>query len=151
MAAEAFDRGLEALAHKERTSAELVAWLADRGFQRGEIEAAVIRLIESGALDDERFAHEFAADKRELRGWGPNRIRAALEARGMDSSLVEAAVAVEDRCDQLGRAIAMLERRGDAPVDDGSRARALGYLARRGFESELAYEAVRGLERRQAA
>ena len=151
MAAEAFDRGLEALAHKERTTTELVTWLAERGFDHDEIEAAVVRLIEARALDDERFAHEFATDKRELRGWGPERIREALSARGLDSALIEAATGGEGHDEQLERAIGLLERRGEAPVDERSRARALGYLARRGFENEVAYDAVRGFERRQAA
>lgn len=151
MAEEAFDRGLEALAHKERTTAELVAWLAERGFGRDEVEAAVSRLIETRALDDERFAHEFAADKRELRGWGPERIRAALATRGLEAALIDAAVGGEAHDEQLERAIALLERRGDPPTDERARARALGYLARRGFENEVAYDAVRGFERRQAA
>jgi SOS response regulatory protein OraA/RecX len=58
----AFERALEALALRERTTAELAAWLAKRGFERAEIEDAVDRLVGSGAIDDERFAAEFAAD-----------------------------------------------------------------------------------------
>ena len=44
------------------------------------------RLLEAGALDDERFARRFAEDKRELRGWGPDRIAEALRARGVDEA-----------------------------------------------------------------
>ncbi len=51
--ADAFERALEALSHKERTTAELVEWLEARGFGRAEVEAALDRLIESGAVDDE--------------------------------------------------------------------------------------------------
>ncbi len=149
--AEAFERGLEVLSHKERTCAELVGWLAERGFGREQVESAVIRLIEVGALDDERFAREFAADKRELRGWGPDRIREALATRGLESALIEKTLAGDGHDDQLERAIGLLERRGEQPVDEPSRARALGYLARRGYQPEVAYEAVRGLERRRAA
>ena len=35
-------------------------------------------------------------------------------------------------------------------MDEPSRGRALAYLARRGYDSELAYDAVRALERRAA-
>ncbi len=145
-----FERALEALAHKERTSAELAAWLAERGFGADVVESAVERLIEAGALDDERFAARFAADKRELRGWGPARIREALAARGLDRASVDAALAGDDSADQLERAIELLARRGEPPDDPGARTRALAYLARRGYDSELAYEAVRGFERRAA-
>ena len=52
------------------------------GFEPAEIEAAVGLLVETGGLDDERFARRFAEDKRELRGWGPERIREALGRAG---------------------------------------------------------------------
>jgi regulatory protein len=144
--AEAFERALEALAQKERTAAELGAWLAKRGFEPAQIADAVERLVAAGALDDEAFARRFAADKRELRGWGPERIREALAERGLERELIAAAIA-EDHPEQLRRALALLQRRGETPVDEPSRARALGFLARRGYEPELAYEAVRCLER----
>jgi hypothetical protein len=51
---------------------------------------------------------------------------------------------------QLERAVALLERRGAPPHDEASRGRALAFLARRGYASELAYEAVRACERRAA-
>jgi regulatory protein len=146
----AFERALEALALRERTTAELAAWLGQRGFDRAEAEDAIDRLVASGAVDDERFAIEFAADKRELRGWGPERIREALYERGLDSELIEAAVAGESHAHQLGRAIDLLERRAEPVYDERSRARALAFLARRGYDSELAYDAVRAVERRAA-
>jgi regulatory protein len=139
---------VEALSHKERTEAEVGAWLGERGFGRAEIEAALVALAEAAALDDERFAQRFAADKRELRGWGPERIREALAGRGVSADLIDAALAGEDRDAQLDRAIELLASRGEALADEASRARALAFLARRGYEAELAYDAVRAAERR---
>jgi regulatory protein len=147
--ADAFERALEALAYRERTAAELGAWLAERGFEPAQVADAVERLVAAGALDDEAFARRFAADKRELRGWGPERIREALAERGLEPTLIDAAIA-EGQPEQLRRALDLLERRGEPAVDEPSRARALGFLARRGYESELAYEAVRSFERRAA-
>ena len=150
MSDEAFERALEALAQRERTSGELAAWLTKRGFESAAVEDAVGRLVESGAVDDERFATAFAADKRELRGWGPDRIAEALRSRGVETALIDSALGADGRDDQLARAISLLEDRGELPVDDRGRARALAFLARRGYDSDLAYDAVRGLERRAA-
>lgn len=147
---EAFERALEALSRRERTTTELVAWLAERGFQRSEIEDALRRLVEAGAVDDERFATRFAEDKRELRGWGPERIRKALAARGLDACVIDSAQSDDGPAEQLARAIELLERRCEQLVDEPARARALAYLARRGYDSELAYDAVRGVERQGA-
>ncbi len=147
---EAFERALEALSHKERTAAEVGAWLGERRFSLEAIEAVVERLTACGAIDDEAFARRYAADKRDLRGWGPERIRESLAGRGLDRDLIDAALAGDPHEDQLSRAIELLERRGERPVDEPSRARALGFLARRGYGSELAYDAVRAFERRAA-
>ena len=81
--ADAFEAALAALRRRERATAELRAWLATRGHGPEEIEAAIGRLTEVGELDDERFACRYAEDKRELRGWGAERIREALASRGV--------------------------------------------------------------------
>ena len=67
----AFELAINALSRKERTVAELRAWLAEREADPDEAEEAIERLIEMGQLDDERYAALFAQDKRELFGWGP--------------------------------------------------------------------------------
>jgi regulatory protein len=141
--ADAFTRGLGALRRRERTVSELHDWLAERGFEAIEIEVAIERLAELGELDDERFALRFAEDKRELSGWGPDRIRKALLGRGVDAQLVDQALAPDAPDRQVERALTLLRMRGDPLTDERERAKALSFLARRGYELELAYEAVR--------
>jgi regulatory protein len=148
---DAFERAVEALARKERPAAELAAWLGERGFSQVEIEAAIARLVEVGELDDERFARRYAEDKRDLAGWGAGRIREALLARGLERDLVDRALSGGAYDAELERAVSLLERRGEVLGDEPGRARALAFLARRGYELELAYEAVRRFEREAAA
>jgi regulatory protein len=145
-----FQVALAGLRRKERTSAELTAWLERRGYGAEEIEAAIGHLTEAGELDDERFARRYAEDKRELRGWGAERIREALLARGVEPLLAEAAVEADSREAQVGRARDLLTGRGERLAKDADRARALGYLTRRGYEYEIAYEAIRLAGRRAA-
>jgi regulatory protein len=148
--AEAIDRALAALARKERTVAELRAWLEARDFEPDAIDAAVERLIDIGQLDDARFAAAFADDKRELQGWGADRIREALEARGVSGEEIAAALASDSAEAQVERASALLARRGAEIGDDAARGRALAFLVRRGYGSEVAYEAVRRAARAAA-
>jgi regulatory protein len=143
---DAFERALEALSRKERTQAELTHWLETRGFGAEAVGEAIDRLISVGELDDSRFARRFAEDKRELRGWGPQRIRDALEARGVGAAEIDAALAADDHTDQVERAVALLRRRSGRLDDEAQRARALAYLTRRGYDYELAYDAVRRCE-----
>lgn len=143
---EPLEAALRALGHRERSIAELAGWLSARGFDDDEVEAAVSELIEIGALDDERFARAFSEDKRELRGWGPERIAGALLERGVDQGLIDRYCASEDHGQQVERARALLRERGGGLGDDRARARALGFLTRRGYDYEVAYAAVRATQ-----
>lgn len=140
---EALELAVAAITRKERTAAELHDLLRGRGVEPDAAAAALEHLAAIGELDDRRFAFRYAQDKRELRGWGPDRIRAALLERGIDRDLAAEAAAGETLEEQAARAAALLLRRGEELADDAARGRALAYLARRGFDSEIAYEAVR--------
>ncbi len=139
-----------ALRRRERTVAETYRWLCERGVPEEVAGEAVAELIELGELDDDRFARGFASDKRELSGWGPERIEAALVDRGLERSLAESASA-EEREEQLGRAVATLSERGFELTEGSERSRALSFLTRRGYEYELAYDAIRKAQRERPA
>jgi regulatory protein len=141
---------LRALRRRERSRAELAAWLGERGVEAEEVDETLTRLEELGELDDGRFARRYAEDKRELAGWGAERIRDALQARGIAHEEIEAALAAEDGESEVGRAIALLARRGELPSSERARARALLFLTRRGYPFEVAYQAVRAHEREAA-
>jgi regulatory protein len=145
VAEEALELALQALGRKERSVAELGTWLRGRGVGAAEVEDVLEQLLATGALDDARFALRFAEDKRELAGWGGERIRAALTERGVPAADIEAALAADPG--ELERAEALLRDRGIDLGDDRGRGRALGLLVRRGYDSDLAYEAVRRAER----
>jgi regulatory protein len=142
-----YDLALRALSYKERTEGELRGWLAERGVEEAEIEDVIALLAEAGAIDDESFARRYAEDKRQLAGWGPDRISAALEGRGVPREHIDAALGPDDTDAQLERAVALLGDRGMSCDDGRERERALGLLVRRGYPLELAYEAVRTVER----
>jgi regulatory protein len=143
---DSFALALAALSHKERSVAELGRWLRQRGVPEDEAEQTLAQLIEAGAVDDARFAARFAEDKRELAGWGSERIRAALLERGVGRADVEAAIGVDVEVTEVERAVALLRDRGTELGDERGRSRALGLLARRGYGSEVAYEAIRVAE-----
>ena len=133
-----------ALGRKERTVAELRALLERRRVEPATLEAAVAELEAAGLLDDARYARRFAEDRRTLERWGSGRIARDLQRRGVSAELVEAALAGQEREDELATALALLsERFPRALGDDRGRDRAWRLLVRRGYEPELAYDAVR--------
>jgi regulatory protein len=147
MADDAYELAVDALGRKERSTAELGAWLKARGVAEEEADGAIARLSDLGELDDARFARRFAEDKRELAGWGAERIREALLARGLPSEDIEAALAPDSEPDQVERATELLVRRGRPLDSEGARASALGYLTRKGYTYEIAHEAIRARSR----
>ncbi len=146
----AFEAALAELRRKELTTAEIAAWLGRRGYGADEVEGAITGLTEAGELDDQRFAQRYAEDKRALRGWGSERIREALASRGIPDSLIELALEDDSEVAQVGRASELLVRRNQPLNEEADRARALGFLARRGYGYEVAYEAIRVTARRAA-
>ena len=133
---------------------EVRQYLEGRDLDSSAVEAALIELVESGYLDDARYARLFAQDKRTLEQWGNGRIRRALLARGVDSGLIGEALREEgeregsEREGELSRALALLERRFPRPPSDRrERERAMGALIRRGYDPELASHAIAAYSR----
>jgi len=133
-----------AIGRREQTVAEIRALLDRRGVEEPVVEAAVEDLRASGLLDDARFARRFAEDKRDLDLWGARRIATELGRRGVGDAEIAAVVDETGRDDELQTALTLLGRRMPGPPrDDRERDRAWRLLVRRGYEPELAYEAVR--------
>jgi regulatory protein len=106
-----------------------------------------------GYLDDARYARTFAEDRRNLDGWGTERIERRLLALGVDREHIAAALGARDGTDELQAALELLRRRYRDVVPGGERERerALAMLVRKGYELELAYDAVRAFERAAVA
>ncbi len=140
----ALERAYRYLNVRERTVGEVRRHLARDELDAGVVEEAIALLRDQGYLDDERFARLFAQDKRELEEWGTERIARGLRTRGIEPDLIEATVGGESHAGELDRALALLRRRFPAPPRDRrERDRALGVLIRKGYDGELALDALR--------
>jgi len=154
------------LGRRERTVGEVRQHLLSRAVDEASAAAAIDELVEQGALDDTRFARLFVQDKRELDQWGSERIRRGLVARGIDTELADAALAApgaaharaaasghaEEAPSELRRALGLLRQKFPQPLHGRrERERALGLLLRKGYEAELALDALRAHTEHQAA
>ncbi len=139
------------LGQRSRSVREMRDLLGRRRVGEETIDEAIEDLIRAGALDDADLARRYVTDKRELDLWGSERIAAELRRRGVGADEIEAALAERGREDELDTALLLLGRRvPQAPQDDRERDRAWRLLVRRGYQPELAYEALREHERRVA-
>jgi len=136
-------RMLERRPHAER---ELARKLVLRGYERETVDGIVGRLRETGLLDDEKFARDFARWRMSGSLEGRGILAMRLVARGVPRKLAEetaeAAMTNEEEADRAVTAARKYVKRH--PADDAAGRRKLySFLARRGFPPEAIRRAVR--------
>lgn len=123
------------LARRDLPSGELCERLGARGFEPEATAVALAALATEGALNDERYAHNYVA-YHAGRGRGPIRIGADLRARGLPQELIEAALASGPDW-RVVAAAARARRFGKpAPASWRERARQARFLQYRGFSAD---------------
>jgi regulatory protein len=128
------------------------AHLARKRVEPGTAEVVLASLQRDRVLDDADYARRYAEDRRRLDGWGAERIERSLATAGITRDAIGAALAVLDGESETEAALQVLQTRVRTPPrTDTERQRALSLLVRRGYELEVAYDAVRAFEASEAA
>jgi regulatory protein len=145
---DALARCYRLIARREHSVAELRARLARARLPEAAIEQALEIVVEQGYVSDERYARLLVEDRRAIDGWGLLRIRARLEAAGIDRDLIDELLSHFDAAAELAAAGELLSSRCALPLTgERERQRAFAMLVQRGFESEIAYDAIRAAAR----
>jgi regulatory protein len=129
----AYEKAVQLLALRPHFRAELRTKLAQRGYPKDEIAAALDRLAGAGYLDERKAAADFVAGKLAKGGLGRPRLRAELQARGADRAAIDEALAAlpDDDLPAAREAAARFGRSGrSGPTAPAALAR---HLARKGF------------------
>lgn len=138
---------LRLLSHRMRSRQEVGDRLARRGWDSDVIADVLSRLERVGLIDDERFARLWVDERMRLRPRGLALLRQELRRKGISEETIDRTVsAYRSESDELARARDLLIRRQGryAGLDpQTARRRMAGLLARRGFDSETVYTAVR--------
>jgi regulatory protein len=139
---EARKKAMDYLARREYGHDELVAKLANAGYDADIAAAEVDRLTDEGLQSDERFAGSFV-QSRVNQGKGPVRIRQELKEKGLRTSVTEDALR-ENEQDwfELAREVRVRKFGMNLPADFTEKARQMRFLQYRGFESEQIQVAV---------
>jgi regulatory protein len=140
---------LRRLARRDHSVSELRKRLLERGHPAEDVDEALARLRAEGYLDDAGFAARFARSRMAGYGFGRNRVRASLRARGVAKPALERGLAdaleevsESEALDALARRYWRLHGR-DEPAQ---RMRKLWvFLVRRGYPATLVADRVRAL------
>ena len=133
------------LSRRAWTRADLTRRLRRRGAPAEVAAEVVADLVARGHVDDAAFAQQWIAT-RSARGYGASRLRAELAVRGVETVVIDAALAALDSGGTLERARAAAARRLFA-LGGGDPRRVAGrlrdYLLRRGYPAGLVVRVVR--------
>ena len=122
--------------------------LKAKGVSDEEAERVVAALIQHNFLNMERYVRAFVHDKSHLQGWGPEKIRFALRAKGIPDSLIRTALAEMDQSAQkemLNRLIDAKRRTIKADSENELREKLIRFALSRGFRYEEVIAAVKGV------
>ncbi|MDD5019028.1 MAG: regulatory protein RecX [Candidatus Omnitrophica bacterium] len=128
-----------------RSEHELRDKLARKAYPGSVIDETLVFLKRSGLLDDEAFARAWV-EGRIRRPLGRVRLRRELQAKGIDSRWIEAAL--ENACrnyDEKEVIRGLIHRKMERMKDlekEKIRARLFGYLVRRGYPQNLVVETI---------
>jgi len=130
-------RALKLLTTREHSRLELARKLTRRGYPPSDVEAVLDALEADGLLSEERLLAAYVAERLE-KGFGPLRIRAELQAKGLPDAAIDPHLRLDD-----AQCLAMMAdvdcgKFGSSPPNDrqtlAKRARFLEY---RGFPPSL--------------
>jgi regulatory protein len=137
-----YDRALNMLAFRARSSMELARVLVQKGEERPLVDRAVARLLEQGLLDDAKFAESYARAKVLGAKQSKRRVQQGLARKGVARGVSDAAIETvfdEEGVDQraIVEAAARKKLRSLEKLEPQVRRRRLyAFLARRGYDSE---------------
>jgi regulatory protein len=138
-----YERALQFLSYRPRSSAEVRRRLAEKGYDASAIEGALERLIRAGLVDDEAFAQFWIENRATFKPRSKRALRYELRQKGVADSVIDGALTDHDESDAAYRAAqtrgAKLARRHDR---DTIRTKLLAFLSRRGFSFEISRETV---------
>ncbi len=147
------DRALAMLAVRSRSARELRLGLLRKREPEALVDAAVSRLLEVGALNDESFARQFVRSRISRSGFSGRRLHAELARRGVARAIADASIAEvieEEAIDPAETLERIVERklRTMSKLDAATRRRRLyAFLARRGYDAEEIRVAMKKLPR----
>jgi regulatory protein len=143
-----YQSALRLLGYRQRTAAELVKRLLQKGYDTGQVREVVVRLLENHLLDDQRFAEAWVADRVAFHPRSRRLMRYELYQKGLDRQVVEQVVAQagDDEPRALASARKSLSRWADLPAKEFVQ-KCAAYLARKGFSGEISFYTARKLWR----
>jgi regulatory protein len=137
-----YHKTLDYLSYRPRSQAEVEDYLRRRGTPDAQIETVVERLKRAGLLDDEAFARYWVENREHFRPRGLRALRYELRNKGIGDETIEQTLASLDSSESAYRSLEKKAHQWSHLDQQTFYRKTVEYLARRGFEYEVAREAA---------
>lgn len=138
----AYHKALDYLSYRPRSRAEVTTYLKKRGLPEEQIDAVVERLERAGLLDDVVFAQFWIENRERFRPKGLRALRYELRLKGVSNEIIEQVLASVDVSASAYRSASKKARQVQHLDQREFHRKVVEYLARRGFDYDVAREAA---------
>jgi len=140
----AFQKAIKLLDYRPRTGQEIRQKLQQKGFEPGQINQVVERLIAAHLIHDEKFAAAWVESRNQFRPSSQRVLRYELRSKGIDEEIIEEALQSSEEDLELARRAAQKMVRRLSNLDwQEFRKKLSAFLARRGFSYETVTQVVK--------
>ena len=132
--------------YQERCHMEVRNKLYELGCTSGEVERQIAGLIETGVLNEERFAKAFAGGRFRMKQWGREKIKQQLKLRKISDYCIKKAMAEIDTI-EYEKTLNKLtykktaETKGDRSILS-RKSKIYRYLVQKGYERDMIIDAI---------
>jgi len=143
------NRAMALCAGREYSSAEIMNKLSSWGINDRDGTEIIGLLKKDNFINEERYALAFVRDKFRYNKWGKLKISAQLKSKGIPGETISKALNTIDNetyKKQMGKLLAEHRRSVKAKNDYDLKAKLLRYGLSKGFESNLLYDLLNGID-----
>ena len=132
--------------YQERCHSEVRSKLYDLGFNSEEVEQQLSALIETGVINEERYAKAFAGGKFRMKQWGREKIKQQLKIKRISDYCIKKALTEID-ADEYDNTLAKLAAKKYAEVKKdrsllSRKSKMYRHLVQKGYERDMVMNVI---------
>ena len=135
-------------AKEDRCQQQVIDKLSNYGVSISVLEEILQDLIHEKYVDEERYARSFCSGKFKIKKWGRQKIIFELKKKKVSEVCIQKGLEEIDEVAYLNTLQQLLEKKKDSTNDANQflrKKKIVDYLVRKGYESDLVWEAVHKL------
>lgn len=130
-------------AYQERSQFETFNKLMQYGIEKSEANQIIVKLIESGFLNEERFAENFARGKFRMKKWGRVKIKVELRKQKVNEYCINKALSLINETDYFTTLQSLILQKSKQIKEENkikAQYKLVQYLISKGYEKEIIFE-----------